>query len=222
MLLAVPLLMRGAPVDAESPAPSTAAALGPLVPAHHPLQAFDGPVTWYAHRPPPEVRYVQPDFEAWAATLEEAKVDPATGPFVAIWRDAAGAIRHVLANGDRVRLFSLDGDAVEFEDPGFLTQVGVARWGWVYKEGLLRTHRTWRMALGPIDDNGLPAGPPSPTALFAVTDYEYRKGHKVPTRSRTFWSEQDRQAGRWGQKTSYGPDGSHKKTRHNPERPYPH
>ena len=54
-----------------------------------------------------------------------------------------------------------------------------------------------------------------------MTTYEYHRGKVVPFQSRTYWSEEDRQAGRWGQKTSYEPDGRHKKTKHNRERPYP-
>ncbi len=197
-------------------------ALGDLVPPHHALHDFVGSVTWYGHRSPPPVRYVQPDFAAWADTLVETAVDPAADDFVAIWRDPEGAIRHVLAKGGLVRLFSIAADVVEFEDPGFHTQVGVARWGWVYGEGLLQVHRSWRLTLSPPDETGRPTGPPVPSALFSVITYEYRRGEVVPFRSRTYWSEEDRRAGRWGQRTWYEPDGRHRKTKHNPERPYPY
>jgi hypothetical protein len=129
----------------------------------------------------------------------------------------------VLTRGEAgTRLFSIDGDSIEFEDPGFHTQIGVARWGWVYEDGRLRTHRTWRLALGPPDEEGRPTGPPAPTALFAVIDYEYSRGRDVPSRSRTYWSEQDRRAGRWGQRSSYDAEGRLEKTKHNKERPYPY
>ena len=202
----------------EAPRP---AALGTLVPAHHALRGFEGRAGWYEYRPHPEVGYRQPDFEAWAAGLVEAEPDPAAQRFIAVWRDAEGAIRYVLSRGDRARLFTVDGDTIEFEDPGFQTQVGVARWGWEYDGGLLRMHRTWRFTLGPTGTDQ-PIGPPTPTALFAVTTYDYRKGASLPHQSRTYWSEADRQAGRWGQRSWYGPDGRRKKSKLNPERPYPH
>jgi len=222
LLLAV-LLALGATSGQATEAESLQAALGRLVPPHHALQSFAGPVAWYEHLPPPPIGYIRPDFETWATGLTETAVDPGASRFTAIWRDGDGAIRYVLSrDGDSTRLLSLDGDTIEFEDPGFHTQVGVARWGWVYEEGRLRTHRTWRLALGPPDEEGRPPGPPAPTALFAVIDYEYPKGRDVPSRSRTYWSEEDRRTGRWGQKSSYDANGRQKKTRHNPERPYPY
>ena len=222
LLIATLLAAAGPGFGQESPDPAVTA-IGHLVPAHHELHGFVGNVAWYAYQPPPEVRYEEPDFEAWAATLEPAVVDPQADSFVAVWRDAGSSIRFVLARGDLlVRLFTIEDDRIEFEDPGFQTQAGVARWGCVYRDGLLRTHRTWRLALGPPDETGRPPGPPAPTALFAVIDYEYGRGRNVPSRSRTYWSEQDRQAGRWGQKSWYDPDGRLKKAKHNPERPYPY
>ena len=98
----------------------------------------------------------------------------------------------------------------------------MTRWGWEYSDGLLRTHRSWRFALAPRDDRGQATGPPAPRALYAVITYEHRRNAVVPFHSRTYWSEEDRQAGRWGQMTSYTPHGRHKKTRHNKERPYPY
>lgn len=220
--LAAILLASAALPAGQASGESLVGALDALVPAHHPLRGFAGEVSWYAYQPPPQVRYEQPDFEAWLASLEPAAADPEVERFVAVWRDAGAAIRYVLARGDLVRLFTVDGERIEFEDPGFQTQVGVARWGWVYRDGLLRTHRTWRLELPRRGPSGRPAGPPAPTALYAVTDYDYRGGAVVPSRSRTYWSEEDRQAGRWGQKTAYGPDGKPRKTRHNPQRPYPY
>lgn len=220
LLTAVLLSPSGAEAVASAGG-SPVAALGSLVPAHHALHDFAGQATWFEYREPPAFRFEQPDFEAYVAGLEKAAADPGGGRFVAVWRDAGGALRHLLAKGDTVRLFSIDGDTVEFEDPGFHTQVGVARWGFEFDGGLLRAHRTWRLTLGP-SGTGRPVGPPAPTALFAVTTYEYRKGARVPSRSRTFWNEADLRAGRWGQKSSYGADGKRLKTKHNPERPYPY
>lgn len=222
LLLAATLLASTASLAGQASGDSPVGALGALVPAHQPLRGFAREVSWYAYQPPPPVRYEQPDFESWVASLEPAAAGPAAGRFVAVWREAGGAIRYVLARGDLVRLFTVDGERIEFEDPGFQTQVGVARWGWVYGDGLLRTQRTWRLELPPRGPSGAPSGPPAPTALYAVTDYEYRGGAVVPSRSRTYWSEVDRQAGRWGQKTAYEPDGRPAKTRHNPQRPYPY
>lgn len=222
LLLAAALLASAGPLAGLASGDSLVGALGDLVPAHHELRGFDGAVSWYAYQPPPQVRYEQPDFETWLASLEPAALDPEAERFVAVWRDAGASIHYVLARGDRVRLFTVDGDRIEFEDPGFQTQAGVARWGWVYRDGLLRTHRTWRLELPPRGPSGRPVGALAPTALYAVTDYEYRGGAVVPSRSRTYWSEQDRQAGRWGQKTAYGPDGRAKRIRHNPQRPYPY
>ncbi len=221
-LLAATLLATAGPVFGLGPGDPIVAELGDLVPAHHPLHGFTGDVAWYEYRPPPPVRYEQPDFEAWAATLDPAEPDSTADRFVAVWRDAASSIRYVLTRGDLVRVFTIEADRIEFEDPGFQTQVGVARWGWIYRDGLLRTHRTWRLALGPPDETGRLTAPPAPTALFAVIDYEYGRSRTVPTRSRTYWSEEDRQAGRWGQKSWYDADGRLEKVRHNPERPYPY
>lgn len=222
LLLTATLLSTGISSAAEAPETSVTAQLGALVPAHHNLQSLAGSPTWYEYQQPPEFRYEQPDFDSWAAKLDEVAVDPTADRFVAIWRDGGGAIRYVLAKGNHTRLFSIDGDAIEFEDPGFQTQVGVARWGWFYDGGLLRTHRNWRFAFGPRDENGVPTGPPTPSALFSVISYEYGRGKLTPSNSRTYWSEEDRQAGRWGQKTTYDANGRHKKTKHNPERPYPY
>ncbi len=223
LLFALALLAGGIPAHAAA-AGSTVAALGNLVRSHHPLQLFEGAVTWYEYLPPPTIGYARPDFDSWAAGLTETAAAPDAARFNAIWRDGDGAIRYVLSHdrGGGTRLFSIDGNTIEFEDPGFHTQVGVARWGWVYEEGRLRTHRTWRLALGPPDEEGRPTGPPAPTALFAVIDYEYARGRDVPSRSRTYWSEEDRRAGRWGQKSSYDAAGRLEKTKHNKERPYPY
>ena len=67
-LLVLPVVHPCRPLVAAPPPSSPVAALGALVPAHHALHAFEGPVTWYEHRPPPQVGYVQPDFEAWATS----------------------------------------------------------------------------------------------------------------------------------------------------------
>lgn len=221
-----PLLALLVAVGAAAPlaaAEDPVAALGELVPPHHALRGFPGSPTFYAYRPPPAVGYARPDFEGWANELIPTAFDPDAGRFTAVWRDGGGAIRYVLSRGDqRTRIFSIDGDEIEFEDPGFQTQTGVARWGWVYEGGRLRTHRTWRLALAPADESGRPTGPPAPTALFAVVVYEYAGGKSVPSRSRTYWSEEDRRARRWGQKTTYRPDGTIGRVKQNPDRPYPY
>lgn len=197
------------------------AALDPLLPPHHALRGFPGRAEWYEYRPHPDMGYRQPDFAAWVDDLVEAEPDPASSRFTVVWRDSLGDIRYVLSRGDQARLFTVEGDNLEFEDPGFQTQVGVARWGWEYDGGLLRAHRTWRFTLGPTGIDR-PIGPPTPTALFAVTTYEYRTGADAPHQSRTYWTEADRQSGRWAQRTWYDADGKPKKTKRNPERPYPH
>ena len=218
-LLLTVLAATLAPAAAQEPA--ALAELGALVPAHHELHRFDGEPTWYEHRPLPAVGYQRPDFTAWAGALVPAQADPAATPFVAIWRNAGGDVRFVLARDEKVRLFSIDGDSIELEQPGFQTQLGVARWGWEYGDGLLRIARTWRFTLGPTGTDR-PVGPPTPTALFAVTTYEYQRGGSVPQHSETFWSEEDRRAGRWGQRTRHGPDGRPVKVKQNRERPYPY
>lgn len=129
LLLATMLAALAGPVLGQGAADPALAALGDLVPAHHALRDFTGDIAWYEYRPPPLVRYEEPDFEAWVETLEPAAAGPPAELFVAVWRDAGSSLRYVLARGELVRLFTIEDGRIEFEDPGFQTQVGVARWG---------------------------------------------------------------------------------------------
>jgi len=142
------------------------------------LAGFDCTIATYAYDSFPPLRYQKPEPEEWSKGLKATSMEDSSKGFVKVWRKE-GRIEYIWITEpypDGGEFYAFDGDTVNVLSPvnlrGFLfmTEVGITRWEYRYKNNLLHT----------ITYCKLPASMSSSQDIWAQDRIEYWPGTDVP------------------------------------------
>jgi len=175
---------------------------------------------YYKYKDFPRIRYKRIDVEKWAKNLKPLGNKDKKETYVAVWR-SGGKVRFVKIKdpyGKSMAFYSIEKDRIQsaglLDDSRlFMTQVGVVRVAYYYKNGKVDEivyHRSYPvMSMKKQNPGDKKYG-----NIYAIDRIEYYKGLDVPRRIYRYWNKKNMEKGKWGVRVDYDKRGKLVKTVH--------